>query len=94
MKEIAWLKLKFMFYNMLIVTAVIGVTFFASAAVVKNRGFRETDQVLNRLADGGESLLIFDGASRVRVPHFSVVITSEGAVILQEGNYNDIVNIS
>ncbi len=88
MKEIVWLKLKFMFYNMLIVTAVIGVTFFASAAVVKNRGFRETDQVLNRLADGGEGLLIFDGASRVRVPHFSVVITSEGAVILQEGNYN------
>ena len=88
MKEIARLKLKFMLYNMLIVTAVIGVTFFASAAAAKSRGFRETDQVLSQLASGRESLLIFDGASQVRVPHFSVIITPEGAAILQEGNYN------
>ena len=30
MKEIVRLKIKFLFYNMAIVTAVIGVTFFAA----------------------------------------------------------------
>lgn len=38
MKEINRLRWKFMFYNMLIVTAVIGITFGAAALLVKKRG--------------------------------------------------------
>ena len=88
MKEIVRLKIKFLFYNMAIVTAVIGVTFFAAAAVVKSRSYRETDQILSQIAAGAGSRIIFDGASQVRVPHFSVIVTADGAMLLQEGNYN------
>ena len=88
MKEIVRLKIKFLFYNMAIVTAVIGVTFFAAAAVVKSRSYRETDQILSQIAEGAGSRIIFDGASQVRVPHFSVIVTADGAMLLQEGNYN------
>ena len=88
MKEIVRLKIKFLFYNMAIVTAVIGVTFFAAAAVVKSRSYQETDQILSQIAEGAGSRIIFDGASQVRVPHFSVIVTEDGAMLLQEGNYN------
>ena len=88
MKEIVRLKIKFLFYNMAIVTAVIGVTFFAAAAVVKSRSYQETDQILSQIAEGAGSRIIFDGASQVRVPHFSVIVTADGAMLLQEGNYN------
>ena len=88
MKEIVRLQIKFLFYNMAIVTAVIGVTFFAAAAVVKSRSYRETDQILSQIAEGAGSRIIFDGASQVRVPHFSVIVTADGAMLLQEGNYN------
>ena len=88
MKEIVRLKIKFLFYNMAIVTAVIGVTFFAAAAVVKSRSYRETDQILSQIGEGAGSRIIFDGASQVRVPHFSVIVTADGAMLLQEGNYN------
>ena len=88
MKEIVRLKIKFLFYNMAIVTAVIGVTFFAAAAVVKSRSYRETDQILSQIAEGAGSRIIFDGASQVRVPHFSVIVTADGAMLLQAGNYN------
>ena len=88
MKEIVRLKIKFLFYNMAIVTAVIGVTFFAAAAVVKSRSYWETDQILSQIAEGAGSRIIFDGASQVRVPHFSVIVTADGAMLLQEGNYN------
>ena len=88
MKEIVRLKIKFLFYNMAIVTAVIGVTFFAAAAVVKSRSYQETDQILSQIAEGAGSRIIFDGASQVRVPHFSVIVTADGAMLLQEGTYN------
>lgn len=85
MKEIGRLKLKFMFYNMLIVTAVIGVTFFASAAVVRERGFAQTDEVLGRIADG--EIIVLDAAPTARVPYFSLLVEPDGTVLLQEGNY-------
>lgn len=36
MKEISRLRLKFICYNMLIVTAVIGITFCAAAFIMEN----------------------------------------------------------
>ena len=37
MREIGRLRLKFIIYNMLVVTAVIGITFCAVTSVVKHR---------------------------------------------------------
>lgn len=48
MKEIDRLRWKFMFYNMLIVTAVIGVTFCSAAFLIKKRGRQETGSVLSQ----------------------------------------------
>lgn len=48
MKEIDRLRWKFMFYNMLIVTAVIGVTFCSAALLIKKRGRQETSTALSQ----------------------------------------------
>ena len=41
MKEISRLRRKFIIYNMLIVTAVIGITFTALILVLRSRGDEE-----------------------------------------------------
>ena len=69
MKEIVRLKIKFLFYNMAIVTAVIGVTFFAAAAVVKSRSYRETDQILSQIAEGAGA-----GSSLTALPRSGFLI--------------------
>lgn len=93
MKEINRLRWKFMFYNMLIVTAVIGITFGAAALLVKKRGYEQVNEVLSQAAgDQKEETLIFEVSSPVRVPYFSVVVQEGGAVMLQEGAYNSFPN--
>lgn len=93
MKEINRLRWKFMFYNMLIVTAVIGITFGAAALLVKKRGYEQVNEVLSQAAgDQKEETLIFEVSSPVRVPYFSVVVQEDGAVMLQEGAYNSFPN--
>lgn len=88
MKEIDRLRWKFMFYNMLIVTAVIGITFGAAALLVKRRGYEQVNDVLWRAAGEQEETLIFEISSPVRVPYFSVVVQADGSVMLQDGAYN------
>ncbi len=88
MKEIDRLRWKFMLYNMLIVTAVIGVTFGSAALLVKRRGYQEITAVLSQVAETREEALIFELSSPVRVPYFSVVVQADGSVMLQDGVYN------
>ena len=57
MKEIGRLRLKFILYNMLIVTAVIGVTFGALVSVVRQKGDRDSGLALERGLSGGEEEL-------------------------------------
>lgn len=89
MKEIDRLRWKFMLYNMLIVTAVIGVTFCSAALLVKRRSHQEVNAVLSQVAEAREEeALIFALSSPVRVPYFSVVVQADGSVMLQDGVYN------
>ena len=89
MKEIDRLRWKFMLYNMLIVTAVIGITFGSAALLVKRRGYEQVNAVLSQTAGTRqEETLIFKIASPVRVPYFSVVVEADGSVTLQDGSYN------
>ncbi|MDO4328782.1 MAG: HAMP domain-containing sensor histidine kinase [Lachnospiraceae bacterium] len=93
MKELDRLRWKFMLYNMLIVTAVIGVTFCAAALLVKQRGRQEVAAVLSQAAEeNAAEALIFELSSPVRVPYFSVVVQTDGSVKLQEGVYNSFPN--
>ena len=69
MKEIDRLRWQFMLYNMLIVTAVIGITFGSAALLVKRRGYEQVNAVLSQTAGTRqEETLIFKIASPVRVP--------------------------
>lgn len=89
MKEISRLKLKFMFYNMLIVTTVIGVTFLMAAMVAKKRGIQEINTVLtSTVVENEPGTLVFEGSSQVRIPRFSVIVEPDGAVLLRDGAYN------
>lgn len=88
MKEIVRLRIKFMLYNMIIVTVVIGAAFFAAAFLVKNRIMEESNSLLSRAAEEETGALIFEVSPQVRVPYFTVVVDQDGMVFLNEGAYN------
>ena len=59
MKEISRLRRKFIIYNMLIVTAVIGITFTALILVLRSRGDEEGRLILERAVEQpGERLIL------------------------------------
>lgn len=88
MKEISRLRRKFIIYNMLIVTAVIGITFSALVFVLQSRGDEESRLTLERAVEQPGERLIFDAVPQVRLPYFSVLVTKNGEVIMREGAYN------
>lgn len=88
MKEIRRLRRKFIIYNMLIVTAVIGITFAALVLVLQSRGDEEGRMILERAVEQPGERLIFDAVPQVRLPYFSVLVTENGEVIMREGAYN------
>lgn len=93
MKEIDRLRWKFMLYNMLIVTAVIGVTFCSAALLVKRRGYQEVNMALSQaVEEQNAETLVFAMPSPVRVPCFSVVVQEDGTVLLQAGAYTSFEN--
>lgn len=88
MKEISRLRWKFIIYNMLIVTAVIGITFTALVAVLHNRGNEEGRLILEQAVEQPGERLIFDAIPQVRLPYFSVLVTESGQIIMRESAYN------
>lgn len=88
MKEISRLRRKFIIYNMLIVTAVIGITFTALILVLRSRGDEEGRLILERAVEQPGERLIFDAVPQVRLPYFSVLVTENGEVIMRESAYN------
>lgn len=87
MKELERLRWKFVLYNMLIVTAVIGITFFAAALLLRRNSQQEVNDALLRAADAQRAETLVAVPS-VRVPSFAVVVTPDGTAILQDGIYN------
>lgn len=85
MREIGRLRLKFIIYNMLVVTAVIGITFCAVTSVVKHRvndqGILAGDMAAN-IRDCSSPATTLD---RARLPFFTVLVGEDGAVTLGEG---------
>ena len=85
MREIGRLRLKFIIYNMLVVTAVIGITFCAVTSVVKHRVNDQGSLALSRVVSGEEQSLIFAAMPPVRMPYFTVLVGEDGVVSLKEG---------
>ena len=68
MKEISRLRLKFICYNMLIVTAVIGITFCAAAFIMEKRVGAQGRQALAKVVSQEEHPLIFTTISPAQIP--------------------------
>ena len=85
MREIGRLRLKFIIYNMLVVTAVIGITFCAVTSVVKHRVNDQGSLALSRVVSREEHPLIFAALSPVQIPYFTVLVGEDGMVTLGEG---------
>ncbi len=88
MREIGRLRLKFIIYNMLVVTAVIGITFCAVTSVVKHRVNDQGSLALSRVVSGEEQSLIFAAMPPVRMPYFTVLVAENGEVIAAGERYN------
>lgn len=80
------LRLKFICYNMVIVTAVIGITFGAVAFVIERKVSAQGQTVLARVVAQQEHPLVFTTISPVPVPYFSVLVGDDGMVTPWEGN--------
>lgn len=80
MKEISRLRLKFICYNMLIVTAVIGITFCAVAFIMEKRVGAQGSQALAKVVSQEEHPLIFTTLSSAKNPYFSVMVGEDGMV--------------
>ena len=87
MKEISRLRLKFICYNMLIVTAVIGITFCAAAVIMEKRVGAQGRQALAKVVSQEEHPLIFTTISPAQIPYFSVIVGEDGMVTPWEGGY-------
>ena len=84
MRELSRLRFKFIFYNMLIVTAVMGLTFCAVAYVVKAKVRDQGSLVLSRVAAQEEHPMIFGALSPARLPYFSILVGEDGMVTARE----------
>ncbi len=87
MKEISRLRLKFICYNMLIVTAVIGITFCAAAFIMEKRVGAQGRQALAKVVSQEEHPLIFTTISPAQIPYFSLIVGEDGMVTPWEGGY-------
>lgn len=96
MKEIAKLRRKFVFYNMLIVTAVIGMAMTAGSLLFGRQIQEEGQRTLARAVEmetgegqtGEETGRIFSSGTSVRIPYFTVLVEDGGTVRLLDGLYN------
>ncbi len=91
MKEIRRLRIKFILYNMLIVTVIIGSALSAAHALLQYRFRVQSDAFLAGTAQEdtmGENPLLFSSFSGVRIPHFSISIDQNGTVVLNPGAFS------
>lgn len=88
MKELNRLKVRFVLFNMILVTAVLGAAMIAGILLISRQVRRESSSVLARAIMQEVDGQIFEGDSYVRIPHFSMVVGSDGSVTLLDGVYN------
>lgn len=88
MKEISRLRLKFMLYNMVVVTAIVITAFFAAGSMIAGRIEQESSALLSRAVSEERMPLIFGHAPKIRTPYFTVLVGMDGTVVLRDGVYN------
>lgn len=88
MKELNRLRFRLIFFNMLLVTAVLMAAMCAGALLVKRQAGDESSSVLSRAVAQEMEREIFEVDPYVRIPHFSIVVRQDGTVTLLDGVYN------
>lgn len=88
MKELNRLRFRLIFFNMLLVTAVLTAAMCAGALLVKQQVRRESSSVLSRAVEQEREREIFEAVPYVRIPYFSIVVRQDGTVTLLDGVYN------
>lgn len=88
MKELKRLKIKFVFFNMALVTAVLIFALAGGFLLMEKQVQRESRDALARVAMQETAGTIFEVTSYPRVPYFSVVVGADGNIVLMDGVYN------
>lgn len=89
MKELNRLKIKFVFFNMVLVTAILIFALIGGLWIMKKQVRRESQDVLARVAMQEDIAgTIFETNTYARVPYFSVVMQADGEIVLMDGIYN------
>lgn len=89
MKELNRLKIKFVFFNMVLVTAVLIFALTGGLWIMKKQVRRKSQDVLSRVAMQEDIAgTIFETNTYARVPYFSVVMQTDGEIVLMDGIYN------
>lgn len=88
MKELNRLRFRLIFFNMLLVTAVLMAAMCAGALLVKRQAGDESSSVLSRAVAQEMEREIFEADPYVRIPYFSIVVRQDGTVTLLDGVYN------
>lgn len=88
MKELNRLRFRFVLFNMLLVTAVLGAAMFAGTLLVKRQIRSESSNLLSRAVTQETGEKIFEAAPYVRIPYFTVVVRQDGTITLLDGVYN------
>lgn len=88
MKELNRLRFRLIFFNMLLVTAVLMAAMCAGALLVKRQVKDESSSVLSRAVAQEMEREIFEADPYVRIPYFSIVVRQDGTVTLLDGVYN------
>lgn len=88
MRELSRLRVRFVVYNMMLVTVVLAAAMAAGSMLVKRQVRQESSSVLERAVEQGAMGQIFEAASYVRIPHFSIVVKQDGTITLLDGVYN------
>ena len=88
MKEIKRLRFKFIASNMVMVTLVIVLAFFAIGYFTKNRIEQNNRDLLGQVASNGMAPQFFEGGMENRIPYFTITIDGNHQVTMIEGQYN------
>lgn len=87
MKELKWLRIKFVLSNMGMVTVVIALAFLAVGYFTQYRMDQNNERMMWEAALYGQEGFALD-AGRVRMPYFILVTDGDNQVVRVEGQYS------
>ena len=87
MKELKWLRIKFVLSNMGMVTVVIALAFLAVGYFTQYRMDQNNERMMREAALYGQEGFALD-AGRVRMPYFILVTDGDNQVVRVEGQYS------